>query len=172
LDYSSPYAFDGFALLSRRGSSPDLLASFGNSADIVNVGLFILLIIHAVGWLAYAVELRASADGSGGAGGGGTVGRWVYWSITTFSSVGFGGALLRCAFVVPIICVRAGAYRRAACVRADAFARAGCAGVRADVVPMSSAGRMVRFRAASVLRTILAPSLFSPLTLLSPRAAV
>jgi hypothetical protein len=85
LDYSAPYAFDGFALLSRRGAAPDLLASFGNSADIVNVGVFILLIIFAVGWAAYAVELRANATtGGAGAGGGGTVGRWVYWSITTF----------------------------------------------------------------------------------------
>jgi hypothetical protein len=130
LEYSAPYAFDGFALLSRVERAPDLFASFADSPDIINVGVFILLVIFAVGWAAYAVELCTNP---GSAGSGGTVGRWVYWSITTYSSVGFGGAMrFRCALWL----VR-GAYRGAECgARARADACACACGVCADVVPM------------------------------------
>jgi hypothetical protein len=47
LEYSAPYVFDGFALLSR-AQAPQLLATFANSPDVINVGLFMLLLIFVV----------------------------------------------------------------------------------------------------------------------------
>ena len=88
LDYSAPYVFDGFGLLSlapARGT----LVSIANSPIIINVGMFLLLTIFLVGWLTYAIETLSGRNT------GGTVGRWVYWSITAFSGVGFGGARAR-----------------------------------------------------------------------------
>jgi hypothetical protein len=89
---SCPYVFDAFALLSL-AKRTGLLADFANSPDIINVGVFIVLIIFLVCWLMYACETWANGRARTG-----TVGRWVYWSITAYSSVGFGGARARGLF--------------------------------------------------------------------------
>ena len=91
LTFSTPYQFDGFGLLSRR-TGASLLDSI-NSSDVINVGVFVALLNLLAGWLAYGVETCAAWRKhrlEGGPPPRGTVGRWVYWSLTLYSTTGFG----------------------------------------------------------------------------------
>ena len=134
LKYSAPYVFDGFGLLSLAPAQHSL-ASYANSPAIINVGMFLLVSIFLVGWLAYGVEWLAGRQTSG------TVGRWIYWSITAFSGVGFGGAC--------------GVSARLALTPANAPS------ARADVVPLSRLGRLLS--GVWMLACVLFTSVFTSL---------